>query len=133
MTYLQVGELLVKFKIWFQQVFTGKKSRAKIPRKKVQIQFLHAKEQFSQQLSQLQQVINRQDIFPSTHQLGELLLNDVKRFESLHLIEINENRLNQITDPLIHPVDFSLWVLYQMYSYTEEIYHYMKTVEVVQL
>lgn len=124
---------MVNIKIWLQRLITGEKSRPKQPRKKLQIQFEEIKQQFDTQVELLEQTLKRPDLMTSATKLGKLLLQDVHRFQELHLARINQARLNSIVEPLIHPVDFSLWVIYQMHAYTEEIYHYIKTVERVEL
>lgn len=125
--------MLNRIKLWFHQLLSGSEKRPKIPRKKLSIQFQHVKTEFETLVAKLEQTISRPDLARSTIMLGKLLFQDVRRFQELHLIRINENRINTVSQPLLHPVDFSLWVINQMHAYAEEIYHYIKTVEAVDL
>ena len=124
------SEMVSRAKIWVQQTFTGKQPRPKVPRKKLQIQFTHSLKQFHSQVGLLTQALASPELSASARLLGNHLLEEAQRFQERHLIEINDHRLSTRPDPLVHPVDFSMWVQYQLYSYTEEIYHYLKTIEV---
>jgi hypothetical protein len=132
-TKLKVGDRVAGARIWLQKLITGKETRPKIARKKVQIQFDKTHQQFIQQISLLEARLARPGLSTSSLELGRNLLQEAQRYQELQLSQINQSRLETLPESLLHPVDFSMWVLYHTYSLSEEIYHYLKTCEAVEL
>jgi len=130
---MTLRDLLVRAKVWMNHKISGYQTRPKIPRKKVQIQFHRAIKKLLTQQNYLQQALVEREMEETTRLMGKELLNDVKRFQEHHLSEINKQRLDSINKPLLHPIDFSLWVIYEIHSLTDQIYHFLTTMEVVEL
>ena len=116
-----------------KSVFSSKENRPKIPRKKLELQYKKAIERLQQQVEQLEKFLEDPTIKPLQLETGKQLYTDSLRFINQRLYQINQTRFQNLTSQLIHPVDFSMFVLYRMYSLTEEIFHFIHTAEMVEL
>lgn len=130
---MSVKPSLDQLRVWWRKIIYRKEIKPKVPRKKLDIQFNRATEQFNKQVSLLDQFFSDTVPSSSVRKLGQQLMADVQRFQELHLVRINQGRLKNMSQPFVHHVDFSMWVLYQLYAYTEEIHHFLQTARMVEI
>jgi hypothetical protein len=82
---------------------------------------------FNREVTSLEELLQDPFIDQSARDMAHLLIQEVERFREIHLIRITQNRLNNLPESFISPTDFSLWVLYELYAITEEIYHFVES------
>ena len=112
-----------------RSIFQSKQDLPKEPRKKVQLQMKLISQKFQTQLEALDLALDNPNLFASTKKLGQSLHQNAMRFEELQLEKINKARLQALPSSLIEVNDFSLWVKHEMTNLTEEIFHFLSTIE----
>ncbi|MCE7734258.1 MAG: hypothetical protein GPJ54_05215 [Candidatus Heimdallarchaeota archaeon] len=112
-----------------RSIFRAKQDLPKEPRKKVQLQMKLISQKFKTQLEALDLALDDPNLYPSTKKLGQSLFQNAMRFEELQLEKINYARLQALPSSLIEVSDFSLWVKHEMTNLTEEIFHFLSTIE----
>lgn len=112
-----------------RSIFRAKQDLPKEPRKKVQLQMRLISKKFKTQLEALDLALDDPNLYPSTKKLGKSLHQNAMRFEELQLEKINHARLQALPSSLIEVNDFSLWVKHELTNITEEIFHFLSTIE----
>lgn len=112
-----------------RSLFEKKSELPKEPRKKVQLQMKLISQKFQTQLDALEQALNNPVLLDSAQRTGRSLYQNALRFQELQLEAINQARMQALPNPLIDVNDFSLWVKHEMTNITEEIFHFLATVE----
>ncbi|OLS24969.1 MAG: hypothetical protein HeimC2_20240 [Candidatus Heimdallarchaeota archaeon LC_2] len=119
------SKLLVRVK----NLFAKKTEFPKEPRKKIQLQTKIVYTEFIKQLEALDLAISEPNLFDSTKKLAINLRQTALRFEDLQIEKINQGRLQNLSSSLIGVNDFSLWVKHEMINLTEEIHHFLSTID----
>lgn len=112
-----------------RSIFAGKPELPKEPRKKVQLQMKLISQKFRTQVEALDQALDNPNLYESSKKLGQSLYQNAKRFEELQLVKINQARLQSLPSSLIDVSDFSLWIKHEITNLTEEIFHFLSTID----
>ncbi|MHA2028581.1 MAG: hypothetical protein ACW99A_00400 [Candidatus Kariarchaeaceae archaeon] len=120
-----LSSLLVRVK----SIFEKKTDLPKEPRKKIQLQMKQISREFHVQLSSLELALTNPNMLESAKKVGKSLYQNAHRFEELQLEKINHARMQSLPSSLIDVNDFSIWVKHEMTNITEEIFHFLATLE----
>ncbi len=112
-----------------KNLFAKKTEFPKEPRKKIQLQTKIIYKEFKKQLEALDFAISNPNLYESTRKVAINLQQNAIRFEELQLEKINQGRLQNLPSSLIGINDFSIWVKHEMTNLTEEMHHFLTTIE----
>lgn len=112
-----------------KKLFAKKTEFPREPRKKIQLQTKIIYKEFKKQLEALDFAISNPNLYESTKKVAVNLQQNAMRFEDLQLEKINQGRLQNLPTSLIGVNDFSIWVRHEMTNLTEEIHHFLTTIE----
>ena len=112
-----------------KSIFSKKPIQPKEPRKKIQLQIKIIEKEFLNQLKDLETRLEGPGLSDSEKKLGRVLMQNAMRFNELQISNINSNRLQTLPHSLIDLNDFSLYVKHELINLTEEIFHFLSTLE----
>lgn len=113
-----------------KNIFNKKPILPKEPRKKIQLQIKIIEKELKNQVMLLEAVLEDPLLTGSEKKLAKILLQNATRFEELEISNINHNRLQTLPHSLIDINDFALWVKHELLNLTEEIFHFISTLDI---
>ena len=117
------------FAIRAKNIFKKAPPQPKEPRKKIELQLKTHKQQFDEQVQELERVLDRPYLPKPSHMLGKKILQSVYRFQELQFVRLSQSRLQALPSSLIDPSDFSLWVIWEMKNLTDEMKQFISSLE----
>ena len=96
-------------------------SHIKEPRKKVEIRLKQYEDQLTEQINNLELILEKDDLSESTLIVGKELYENAKEFMELNYIKSSRQRIANMITSLLDYDDFSIWVKDQTKNYVEKI------------
>jgi hypothetical protein len=117
------------FAVRAKSIFRKTPPQPKEPRKKIELQLKIQKQQFDEQIQELERVLDRPYLPKHSLMLGRKILQSANRFQELQFVRLNQSRLQALPSSLIDPSDFSLWVIWEMKNLTDEMKQFITSLE----
>ncbi len=112
-----------------KSIFRKAPPQPKEPRKKIELQLKVRKQQFDEQIRELERALDRPYLPKHSQMLGRKILQSTNRFQELQFVRLNQSRLQALPSSLIDPSDFSLWVIWEMKNLTDEMKQFVTSLE----
>lgn len=100
----------------------------KEPRKKVEIRLKQYEDQLMEQITNLEYILNTEDLSKTSMMVGTELYDLAKEFLELNYIQNSRQRIRKMLTNLLDYDDFSIWVKDQTKYYANKINCFINTI-----